>query len=169
MDLPALLNSNVQLLTTNTSGWPYCPISFILLSIFLNLYSLFNFSSSFTSCLQTVEKEEGLGQVLQQMGVQSGQNISFENFWTLINKQAIQRFGATHKEKNVNCGCMLQWNLQHACNHLHVLEPAHLPEFSGFTTGGYRRARFSQEERDFKYCVSIKIQPAMCETVAVWL
>ncbi|XP_070768745.1 S100 calcium binding protein V1 [Enoplosus armatus] len=57
---------------------------------------------------KTVETEAGLGQVLEQMGVQSGQSISFENFWTLINKQAIQLFSATHKEKNANCGCLLQ-------------------------------------------------------------
>ncbi|MEQ2201193.1 hypothetical protein XENOCAPTIV_008824, partial [Xenoophorus captivus] len=38
----------------------------------------------------TVESEEGLGQVLQQMGIESGQNISFQDFWTLINKQAVQ-------------------------------------------------------------------------------
>lgn len=63
-----------------------------------------------TSCLllQTAENEEALGQLLQQMGVQNGQNISFENFWTLINKQAIQMFGSTHKEKNIKCGCLLQ-------------------------------------------------------------
>lgn len=63
-----------------------------------------------TSCLllQSAENEEALGQLLQQMGVQNGQNISFENFWALINKQAIQMFGSTHKEKNINCGCLLQ-------------------------------------------------------------
>lgn len=63
-----------------------------------------------TSCFlwQTAENEEALGQLLQQMGVQNGQNISFENFWTLINKQAIQMFGSTHKEKNIKCGCLLQ-------------------------------------------------------------
>lgn len=61
------------------------------------------------SCLQMVENEEGLAQVLQQMGVQSGHNISFENFWTLINKQAVQLFGSTHKEKNTKCSCLLQW------------------------------------------------------------
>lgn len=60
------------------------------------------------SCLQTVENEDGLAQVLEQMGVQSGQNISFENFWALINKQAVQLFGATHKEKNIKCSCLLQ-------------------------------------------------------------
>lgn len=63
-----------------------------------------------TSCLllQSAENEEALGQLLQQMGVQNGQNISFENFWALINKQAIQMFGSTHKEKNIKCGCLLQ-------------------------------------------------------------
>lgn len=64
-----------------------------------------------TSCLllQSAENEEALGQLLQQMGVQNGQNISFENFWALINKQAVQMFGSTHKEKNIKCGCLLQW------------------------------------------------------------
>ncbi|TMS01143.1 hypothetical protein E3U43_021098 [Larimichthys crocea] len=65
-------------------------------------------SSQLPGFAKTVEKEDGLGQVLQQMGVQSGQNISFENFWTLINKQAVELFGATHKEKNVKCSCLLQ-------------------------------------------------------------
>ncbi|XP_034410161.1 protein S100-A14-like isoform X2 [Cyclopterus lumpus] len=54
-----------------------------------------------------VETEEGLGQVLDQMGVEAGQSISFENFWTLINKQAVQLFDSTHKVKNVSCGCYL--------------------------------------------------------------
>ncbi|TKS82774.1 hypothetical protein D9C73_016883 [Collichthys lucidus] len=57
-------------------------------------------SSQLPGFAETVEQEEGLGRVLEQMGVQSGQNISFENFWTLINKQAVELFGATHKEKN---------------------------------------------------------------------
>lgn len=63
-----------------------------------------------TSCLllQSAENEEALGQLLQQMGVQNGQNISFENFWALINKQAVQMFGSTHKDKNIKCGCLLQ-------------------------------------------------------------
>ncbi|KAL7393897.1 hypothetical protein ABVT39_017470 [Epinephelus coioides] len=57
---------------------------------------------------KTVETEEGLGQVLEQMGIQGGQSISFENFWNLINKQAIQLFNSTYKEKSANCGCLLQ-------------------------------------------------------------
>lgn len=60
------------------------------------------------SCLQAVEGEDGLAQLLQQMGVQNGQNISFNNFWTLINNQAVQLFGSMHKAKNVKCGCLLQ-------------------------------------------------------------
>uniref|UniRef100_A0A8D3DZD0 S100/CaBP-9k-type calcium binding subdomain domain-containing protein n=1 Tax=Scophthalmus maximus TaxID=52904 RepID=A0A8D3DZD0_SCOMX len=51
--------------------------------------------------------DQGLTQVLDQMGVQGGENISFENLWTLINKQAVQLFKASHKE-NTNCGCLLQ-------------------------------------------------------------
>ncbi|XP_040025451.1 S100 calcium binding protein V1 [Gasterosteus aculeatus] len=54
-----------------------------------------------------VETEEGLGLVLDQMGVKDGQSISFENFWTLINKQAVQQFASSHKEKNISCGCYL--------------------------------------------------------------
>lgn len=60
------------------------------------------------SCLQAVEGDDGLAQLLQQMGVQNGQNISFNNFWTLINNQAVQLFGSMHKAKNVKCGCLLQ-------------------------------------------------------------
>uniref|UniRef100_A0A665SW08 Protein S100-A14-like n=1 Tax=Echeneis naucrates TaxID=173247 RepID=A0A665SW08_ECHNA len=56
---------------------------------------------------KTLDKEDSLGPVLEQMGVQSGQTISFQNFWTLINKQAIQLFDATHN-KNVKCSCLLQ-------------------------------------------------------------
>ncbi|XP_068586097.1 S100 calcium binding protein V1 [Cebidichthys violaceus] len=56
---------------------------------------------------EQVETEEGLSQVLDQMGVEAGQSISFENFWSLINKQAVQLFDSTHKEKNVSCGCYL--------------------------------------------------------------
>ena len=58
-------------------------------------------------CLQTLEKEEDLGQLLQQMGVQKGQDISFENFWSLINNRAVQVFGSTHSGKNIKCGCLL--------------------------------------------------------------
>ncbi|MED6264125.1 hypothetical protein CHARACLAT_011516 [Characodon lateralis] len=57
---------------------------------------------------KTVESEEGLGQVLQQMGIESGQNISFQDFWTLINTQAVQVFNNTHKEKDIKCNCLLQ-------------------------------------------------------------
>lgn len=63
-----------------------------------------------TSCFlsQVAEGSGGLDSLLQKMEVESGQNISFENFWTLINNQAIQVFGATDKVKNVKCGCLLQ-------------------------------------------------------------
>uniref|UniRef100_A0A3Q2ZPC2 S100/CaBP-9k-type calcium binding subdomain domain-containing protein n=1 Tax=Kryptolebias marmoratus TaxID=37003 RepID=A0A3Q2ZPC2_KRYMA len=65
-------------------------------------------SNQMPAIAKTVENEEGLGQVLQQMEVQDGQNISFENFWNLINKQAGQLFSTSHKEKGIKCHCLLQ-------------------------------------------------------------
>lgn len=65
-------------------------------------------SSQMPAIAKTVENEEGLGKVLEQMGVQSGQNISFDNFWKLINNHALQLFGTMHKEKGTKCTCLLQ-------------------------------------------------------------
>ncbi|KAG7218797.1 hypothetical protein INR49_006432 [Caranx melampygus] len=73
-----------------------------------SLQVLMNFSCERSPPAETVGNEDGLGRVLEQMGVQSGQNISFENFWALINKQAVQLFDATHKDKSVKCSCLLQ-------------------------------------------------------------
>lgn len=66
-------------------------------------------SNQLPAFAKTVENEEALATVLKQMGVENGQNISFENFWTLINKQAVDLFSNTHKEKNIKCGgCLIQ-------------------------------------------------------------
>ncbi|KAF7226480.1 S100 calcium binding protein V1 [Nothobranchius furzeri] len=65
-------------------------------------------SKQMPAVAKTVENEEGLGQVLNQMQVESGQNISFGNFWNLINKQAVQVFSTMLKEKSVKCHCLLQ-------------------------------------------------------------
>uniref|UniRef100_A0A3B5AYF0 S100/CaBP-9k-type calcium binding subdomain domain-containing protein n=1 Tax=Stegastes partitus TaxID=144197 RepID=A0A3B5AYF0_9TELE len=65
-------------------------------------------SKQMPALAKTVENEEGLGQVLQQMDVHSGDNITFDNFWKLINKQAIDTFNATHKERSTKCTCLLQ-------------------------------------------------------------
>ncbi|KAK9514443.1 hypothetical protein VZT92_027910 [Zoarces viviparus] len=64
-------------------------------------------SKQLPALAQQVETEEGLSQVLDQMGVEAGQSISFENFWSLINKLAVQLFDSTHKKKNISCGCYL--------------------------------------------------------------
>ncbi|XP_071759849.1 S100 calcium binding protein V1 [Centroberyx gerrardi] len=65
-------------------------------------------STQLPSMAKTVDNEEGLNQVLQQMGVESGQRVSFENFWTLIQQLATQQFSLMHKEKSVKCSCLLQ-------------------------------------------------------------
>ncbi|KAF3839060.1 hypothetical protein F7725_017777 [Dissostichus mawsoni] len=43
-----------------------------------------------------------------KMGVQGGDNISFQNFWTLINKQAVDLFQSSEKNKSYTCTCLLQ-------------------------------------------------------------
>uniref|UniRef100_A0A672G3H0 S100/CaBP-9k-type calcium binding subdomain domain-containing protein n=1 Tax=Salarias fasciatus TaxID=181472 RepID=A0A672G3H0_SALFA len=57
---------------------------------------------------KAMEEEDGLGKLLQQMEVQSDQDISFDHFWKLINDQAVQLFGATYREKSTKCSCLLQ-------------------------------------------------------------
>ncbi|KAK1896187.1 Protein S100-A14 [Dissostichus eleginoides] len=65
-------------------------------------------SKQLPSCAKQVETEDGLVQVLDQMGVQGGDNISFQNFWTLINKQAVDLFQSSEKNKSYTCTCLLQ-------------------------------------------------------------
>ncbi|KAK5879483.1 hypothetical protein CesoFtcFv8_022594 [Champsocephalus esox] len=65
-------------------------------------------STQLPSCAKQVETEDGLVQVLDQMGVQGGDNISFQNFWTLINKQASDLFQSSEKNKPYTCTCLLQ-------------------------------------------------------------
>uniref|UniRef100_A0A3B3BFU8 S100/CaBP-9k-type calcium binding subdomain domain-containing protein n=1 Tax=Oryzias melastigma TaxID=30732 RepID=A0A3B3BFU8_ORYME len=57
---------------------------------------------------KTVESEDGMAKVMQQMGVKSGENISFENFWKLFNNQAVELFKTMYKEKSPKCNCLLQ-------------------------------------------------------------
>uniref|UniRef100_A0A3P9KLK1 S100/CaBP-9k-type calcium binding subdomain domain-containing protein n=1 Tax=Oryzias latipes TaxID=8090 RepID=A0A3P9KLK1_ORYLA len=57
---------------------------------------------------KTMENEDGMAKVLQQMEVQKGQNISFDAFWKLFNNQAIELFKTMHKEKGAKCNCLLQ-------------------------------------------------------------
>ncbi|XP_075873198.1 S100 calcium binding protein V1 [Nelusetta ayraudi] len=65
-------------------------------------------SQQLPAVAKAAEGGGGLDSLLQKMEVESGQNISFENFWTLINNQAVQVFGAADKVKNIKCGCLLQ-------------------------------------------------------------
>ncbi|XP_029928566.1 S100 calcium binding protein V1 [Myripristis murdjan] len=65
-------------------------------------------SKQLPSFAETLDSEDGLSQVLQHMGVQSGQSISFENFWTLVQQLAGQQFQLLHKDKSVKCSCLLQ-------------------------------------------------------------
>ncbi|CAL9706090.1 unnamed protein product [Knipowitschia caucasica] len=56
---------------------------------------------------QSLQGEEGVGALLKKMGVQSGEDVTFENFWNLINSQASGLFQATPKEVGSTCTCAL--------------------------------------------------------------
>uniref|UniRef100_A0A8C6UD44 S100/CaBP-9k-type calcium binding subdomain domain-containing protein n=1 Tax=Neogobius melanostomus TaxID=47308 RepID=A0A8C6UD44_9GOBI len=58
---------------------------------------------------KTLQADDGaLGKLLEKMGVQNGQDVSFQNFWSLINSQATALFDASPKSKGMNCTCSLQ-------------------------------------------------------------
>ncbi|KAM8826518.1 S100 calcium binding protein V1 isoform 2-T2 [Synchiropus picturatus] len=57
---------------------------------------------------KTMEGDGGLEKVMQMMGVENDQNISFDNFWNLVHKQAVQAFNSTYKEPDAKCNCSLQ-------------------------------------------------------------
>ncbi|XP_072317799.1 protein S100-A14-like [Eucyclogobius newberryi] len=56
---------------------------------------------------KTLETDDGVGTLLQKMGVQKGQDVSFENFWSLVNSQASTLYEATPKETGATCTCSL--------------------------------------------------------------
>ncbi|KAM9310130.1 S100 calcium binding protein V1 isoform 1-T1 [Pholidichthys leucotaenia] len=65
-------------------------------------------SNQLPAVAKTAESEEGLGELMKVMEVPSGQNVSFEHFWKLINCHATKLFGEMSKEKSTKCTCLLQ-------------------------------------------------------------
>jgi len=61
-----------------------------------------------TKQLPTMTKADGVNQLLLQMGVENGQSVSFENFWTLVQSLATQLYGLKSNEKTAKCTCLLQ-------------------------------------------------------------
>ena len=55
-----------------------------------------------------MQSQAGLDQLMQTMDIEDRQNISFQNFWTLINERAVQLFDSSHGDKTTRCTCLLQ-------------------------------------------------------------
>ncbi|KAB5586915.1 hypothetical protein PHYPO_G00007020 [Pangasianodon hypophthalmus] len=54
----------------------------------------------------TPKDQEGLNQMLKEMDVE-GQEVTFENFWKLVNSLATTQCGLLQKDKSVKCACLL--------------------------------------------------------------
>ena len=54
-----------------------------------------------------MDEEGGLQKLLTQIGVEEGQDVTFENFWTLVQKQATDQFAQGANEKVVRCSCTI--------------------------------------------------------------
>uniref|UniRef100_A0A673Z1F3 S100 calcium binding protein V1 n=1 Tax=Salmo trutta TaxID=8032 RepID=A0A673Z1F3_SALTR len=57
---------------------------------------------------KTAGDEQGLSQLLQQIGVKDGRGVSFENFWSLVQTLATIQYGQRSQEKTIKCNCVLQ-------------------------------------------------------------
>ncbi|XP_036439386.1 protein S100-A13-like [Colossoma macropomum] len=57
--------------------------------------------------VKTAGEQEGLNELLKEMGVEEGQGVTFENFWVLVNSLASTQFGLLQKDKSVKCNCLL--------------------------------------------------------------
>ncbi|XP_062279221.1 protein S100-A13-like [Scomber scombrus] len=65
-------------------------------------------SNQLPAFAKVLQSEDGLDQLMQTMDVEDRQNISFQNFWTLINEWAVQLFDSSHGDKTARCTCLLQ-------------------------------------------------------------
>ncbi|XP_020353039.2 uncharacterized protein LOC109901451 isoform X1 [Oncorhynchus kisutch] len=70
------------------------------------------FQTLVSTQLPTLDKtsgdEQGLSQLLQQIGVKDGRGVSFENFWNLVQTLATIQYGQRSQEKTIKCNCVLQ-------------------------------------------------------------
>ncbi|KAL2080660.1 hypothetical protein ACEWY4_024453 [Coilia grayii] len=64
-------------------------------------------SSHLPNLTKTSVTDAGMGEILQQMGVNDGEDISFKHFWNLIQTLATSQHGLLSHEKVSKCGCVL--------------------------------------------------------------
>ncbi|KAJ8267856.1 hypothetical protein COCON_G00130280 [Conger conger] len=64
-------------------------------------------SNQLPAFAKTLGGEQGLGELLQTMGVKDGEGISFKNFWNLIQKLATDQHGTLSQLRTGKCSCLL--------------------------------------------------------------
>lgn len=60
-------------------------------------------SSQLPNLAKTSATDAGMGEILQQMGVKEGEEISFKHFWSLIQSLASSQHGLLSNEKVSKC------------------------------------------------------------------
>ncbi|XP_072534839.1 S100 calcium binding protein V1 [Salminus brasiliensis] len=64
-------------------------------------------SKDLPTMVKTAGDQEGLNELLKQIGVEDGHGVTFENYWELVNSLANQQCGLLEKDKSVKCTCLL--------------------------------------------------------------
>ncbi|CAL8248982.1 unnamed protein product [Lota lota] len=64
-------------------------------------------SNQLPTLAKAAGEDGGIQKILKQMGVEEGQDITFENFWTLVQKQASDQFTQGPDKKVVCSGCSI--------------------------------------------------------------
>ncbi|XP_017568561.1 protein S100-A13-like [Pygocentrus nattereri] len=64
-------------------------------------------SKELPTMVKNAGEQEGLNELLKEMGVEEGHGVTFENFWVLVNSLASTQFGLLQKDKSVKCTCLL--------------------------------------------------------------
>lgn len=60
-------------------------------------------SQEMPDMVKTEGDQGGLNKLLKDMDVEEGKNVTFNNFWGLVNSLATSQFGLQSKEKQVKC------------------------------------------------------------------
>ncbi|XP_038827936.1 protein S100-A13-like [Salvelinus fontinalis] len=64
-------------------------------------------ASQLPNLVKTGGSEQGMGEVMRQMGVSDGEGITFKHFWGLIQSLATTQHGLLSSEKVSKCSCVL--------------------------------------------------------------
>ncbi|KAM7383729.1 hypothetical protein PAMA_011200 [Pampus argenteus] len=63
-------------------------------------------SSQMPNMVKAIDTEQGMGEVLQEMGVGDGESISFKHFWNLIQLIATKQHGLLSDQRGASCSCL---------------------------------------------------------------